>query len=101
LIQKRILERQTFKTLSRNSTDDGYTQLIRFSDGEHYTEIKEDLDNLIKLDVHIESIITDGHKSVLKAIKKSLPDVIGQRCLMHVDVARRKKEEFIQMLNVR
>lgn len=28
---------------------DGYTQLIRFSDGEHYSEIKEDLDNLIKL----------------------------------------------------
>jgi len=101
LIQKRILERQIFKTLSRDSTDDGYTPFIRFSDGQYCTEIKEDLDNLIKLRVHIESITTHGHKSVLKAIKKSLPDVIGQRCLMHVDVARRKKEEFIQMLNVR
>jgi hypothetical protein len=63
---------------------DGYTQLIRFTDGEHFSEIKEDLDNLIKLGVHIESITTDGHKSILKAIKKSLPDVLVQRCLVHI-----------------
>lgn len=63
---------------------DGYTQLIRFSDGEHYTEIKEDLDNLIHLGVQLESITTDGHKSILKAIKKSVPDVTVQRCLVHI-----------------
>lgn len=52
---------------------DSYTQLIRFTNGEHYEEIKEDLDNLIQLGIHLESITSDGHKSVLKAIKKSLP----------------------------
>jgi len=130
--RKWILERQTFKTLSRDSKlskdtlqrtfyaflerapevkilkrsnihlrldatyfkkfcllcyqdhDMGYTQLIRFSNGEHYLEIKEDLNNLIKLGLHIESITTDGHKSILKAIKKSIPDVIVQRCLVHI-----------------
>lgn len=130
--KKWVLERQTFKTLSRDSglsidtlqrtfyafleksptvhirkrehvnlridatyfeqfcmlcyqdNEDGYTQLIRFTDGEHYEEIKEDLDNLIKLGVQIESITTDGHKSILKAIKKSLPDTIVQRCLVHI-----------------
>jgi hypothetical protein len=130
--RKWILERQTFKTLSRDSSlsidtlqrifytlllqspevkiikrnnvhlrvdatyfkqfcllcyqdhNDGYTQLIRFSDGEHYTEIKEDLDNLIKLGVQIESVTTDGHKSILKAIKRSIPDVLTQRCLVHI-----------------
>lgn len=130
--RKWILERQTFKTLSRDSGlsidtlqrtfyryleqfptvqiikrskvhlridatyfeqfcmmcyqdhEDGYTQLIRFTDGEHYTEIKEDLDNLIKLGVQIESITTDGHKSILKAIRTALPDVIMQRCLVHI-----------------
>ena len=130
--KKWILERQTFKTLSRDSGlsvdtlqhlfyhylsqapqvnilkrvavhlqidgtyfdqfcmvcyqdyDQGYTQLIRFSDGEHYSEIKEDLDNLIRLGLHIESITTDGHKGMLKAIRKSLPDVITQRCLVHI-----------------
>lgn len=61
-----------------------YTQLIRITDGEHFTEIKEDLDNLIRLGVQIESITTDGHKSALKAIKKSLPDVTVQRCLVHI-----------------
>ena len=64
--------------------EDGYTQLIRITNGEHFAEIKEDLDNLIKLGVQIESITTDGHKSALKAIKKSLPDVIVQRCLVHI-----------------
>jgi hypothetical protein len=73
-----------FCMLSYQDHDDGYTQLIRFSDGEHYQEIKEDLANLIKLGVRIESITTDGHKSILKAIKKSLPDVIVQRCLVHI-----------------
>ena len=73
-----------FCLLSYQDHDDGYTQLIRFADGEHYREIKEDLDNLINLGVHIESITTDGHKSILKAIKKSLPDVIVQRCLVHI-----------------
>lgn len=61
-----------------------YTQLIRFSDGEHYQEIKEDLNNLIRLGLQIESITTDGHKSILKAIKKALPDVTVQRCLVHI-----------------
>jgi hypothetical protein len=64
--------------------EDGYTQLIRVTDGEHFTEIKEDLDNLIKLGVQIESITTDGHKGALKAIKKSLPNVKVQRCLVHI-----------------
>lgn len=130
--RKWILERQTFKTLSRDSGlsidtlqrtfyfyleaspevkilkrervhlridatyfkrfcalcyqdhEDGYTQLIRFSDGEHFEEIREDLTNLIRLGVQIESITTDGHKSILKAIKKSLPDTIVQRCLVHI-----------------
>jgi hypothetical protein len=73
-----------FCLLCYQDHQDGYTQLIRFTDGEHYQEIKEDLANLIKLGVHIESITTDGHKSILKAIKKSLPDVVAQRCLVHI-----------------
>lgn len=75
---------EQFCLLCYQDHDDGYTQLIRFSDGEYFSEIKEDLDNLIKLGVHIESITTDGHKSILKAIKKSLPDVVVQRCLVHI-----------------
>lgn len=75
---------EQFCMLCYQDHGDGYTQLIRFSDGEHYSEIKEDLDNLIKLGVHIESVTTDGHKSILKAIKKSIPDAVMQRCLVHI-----------------
>ena len=63
---------------------DGYTQLIRFSDGEHYEQIKEDLQNLIQLGVKLESITTDGHKSILKAVKQALPELTVQRCLVHI-----------------
>lgn len=73
-----------FCLLCYQDHDLGYTQLIRFSDREHYHQIKEDLDNLIKLGLHIESITTDGHKSALKAIKNSMPDVLIQRCLVHI-----------------
>ncbi len=75
---------EKFCLLCYQDHSDGYTQLIRFSDGEDYSEIKEDLDNLIRLGVQIESITTDGHKSILKAIKKALPDVLTQRCLVHI-----------------
>jgi hypothetical protein len=70
--------------LAYQDSEDGYTQLIRFSDGEHYAEIKEDLDNLINLGVQIESITCDGRRSLLKAIKKSLPTARVQRCLVHI-----------------
>jgi len=61
-----------------------YTQLYRLTDGEWYDEIKEDLENLIRLGVQIESITCDGHRSILKAIKKACKGVVLQRCLVHI-----------------
>lgn len=61
-----------------------YTQLFRFSDAERYEEIKEDLNNLLTLGLQIASITCDGHKATLKAVHKVLPDVIVQRCLVHI-----------------
>lgn len=63
---------------------DGYTQLIRITDSEDYQEIKEDLENLIKLGLHIESVTSDGHKSILKAVRKAIPEAKIQRCLVHI-----------------
>lgn len=61
-----------------------YTQLFRFSDAERYEEVVEDLTNLLRLGLQIESITVDGHKATLKAIKKVMPNVIVQRCLVHI-----------------
>lgn len=61
-----------------------YTQLYRLTDGEWYEEIKEDLENLLSMGVQIESITCDGHKSLLKAIRKVCSDVLVQRCLVHI-----------------
>lgn len=74
-----------FNLISYQDSLDGYTQLIRFSDGEHAQEIREDLNNLLELGVQLESITCDGHKSILNAIATSnLEDVVIQRCLVHL-----------------
>jgi hypothetical protein len=62
----------------------GYTQLFRFSDAERYEEIREDLSNLLQLGLQITSITCDGHKATLKAIRKAMPGVTIQRCLVHI-----------------
>lgn len=61
-----------------------FTQLYRLTDGEHYEEIKEDLENILSLGVEIESITCDGQRSMLKAIREVLPEVQLQRCIVHI-----------------
>ena len=58
--------------------------MFRFSDAERDEEIKEDLTNLLNLGLQIASITCDVHKATLKAIKKIMPGVIVQRCLVHI-----------------
>ncbi|BAU52110.1 Transposase, Mutator family [Mucilaginibacter gotjawali] len=61
-----------------------YTQLYRMTDQERYEQMQEDLENLKKLGVNIASITCDGHKALLKAIRKVYPNVLIQRCLVHI-----------------
>jgi hypothetical protein len=61
-----------------------FTQLYRITDGEWFEEMKEDLEKLLEMGVNIESITCDGHKSLLKAIKKVCKNVTVQRCLVHI-----------------
>jgi len=61
-----------------------YTQLYRMTDQERYEQMREDLENLKVLGVDIASITCDGHKALLKAIRRVYPDVLVQRCLVHI-----------------
>ena len=61
-----------------------YTQLYRMTDGERYEQMHEDLENLKVLGVDVASITCDGHKALLKAIRKAYPDTLIQRCLVHI-----------------
>jgi transposase-like protein len=55
------------------------------SDNERYEEIKEDLENLKSLNIRVESITCDGHRAILKAIRKVFKkDILIQRCLVHI-----------------
>ena len=47
------------------------TQLYRITDGEHYEELKEDLENILNLGIKIGGITCDGDKSLSRP-KKSL-----------------------------
>jgi hypothetical protein len=68
----------------RNS-DIKCTQFYRLSDGERYEEIREDLQNLKALKIQIDSITCDGHRAILKAIKKVFKGQVPvQRCLVHI-----------------
>lgn len=61
-----------------------FTQLYRITDGEHYSEIKEDLANLLLLGVQIESITCDGHRSLVSATENICPEAMLQRCVVHI-----------------
>lgn len=61
-----------------------FCQMYRFGKKEVYSEIREDLENLLRLGIKINSITSDGHSSILKAIRKVLPDIKHQRCVVHI-----------------
>lgn len=60
------------------------TQIYRLSDGEWFEEIFEDLQNLLSLGIHIESVTCDGLSNTIKAVKKVSSGIIIQRCLVHI-----------------
>ena len=61
-----------------------YVQLYRTSSQEKLREITQDLKLLKSLGVELYSVTCDGHKSILKAVKKVYPAAIIQRCIVHV-----------------
>jgi len=62
------------------------TMLYRITDDESTEEIIEDFKNLINVGFQIDSITCDGHRSILKSIKKVFKKtVVVQRCVVHVE----------------
>jgi len=61
-----------------------YVQLYRSGSSEKLREITQDLKALKLLGVQLYSVTCDGHRSILKAVKKVYPNAIIQRCLIHV-----------------
>jgi hypothetical protein len=60
------------------------TILYRLTDGEWESELREDLENILSLGVEIESVTTDGARNIIKAVKRSCPKTVVQRCLVHI-----------------
>lgn len=81
------------------------TQLYRLTDNEWQDGIVEDLNNLISLDIRIESVTCDGGQSIIKAVRECAPEAVIQRCTVHVQrecliwLTRRPKSEAGQELH--
>jgi hypothetical protein len=61
-----------------------YSQLYRFTDRERYEEIRDGLENLKVLGVDLESVTCDGHRAIIKAVRRVYPHAVVQRCLVHI-----------------
>jgi len=61
-----------------------YVQLYRTGSQEKFREIYQDLQLLKELGISIYSVTCDGHKAILKAIRRVFPEAIIQRCLVHI-----------------
>jgi hypothetical protein len=60
------------------------TLFYRLTDGEWEEELREDIANIINLGITIESVTCDGLRNILRAVRKSSPNTVIQRCLAHI-----------------
>lgn len=60
------------------------TQIYRLTDGEWFEEIAEDIQNLLDMGIQIESVTCDGLSNIIKAVRKTSPNTIIQRCVIHI-----------------
>lgn len=60
------------------------TLLYRLTDGERFRELKEDLRNIVRLGIEIESVTCDGAANILKAVREVCPEAVLQRCTVHI-----------------
>lgn len=71
-----------------------FTQLYRLTTGEWYEELKEDLENLLSMQVQIESITCDRHKALLKAIKEVCWQAALQQSLLLLQAHSGNKRNY-------
>ena len=60
------------------------TILYRLTKGETLRDLKEDLQNIKKVGIQIESVTCDGAANILKAVREVCPEAVVQRCTFHV-----------------
>ena len=60
------------------------TLSYRLSDGEWESELLEDLNNILSIGIEIESVTCDGLSNIIKSVRKSSPNTIIQRCIVHI-----------------
>lgn len=61
-----------------------YFQFYRYSTREIESEIEQDLRRLKRVGVNIVSVTADGKLAIKTAVKRVFPDVLFQRCLVHI-----------------
>lgn len=93
-----------FCILNYLDNDQKYLQLYNVVDHENYDNYLDDLKLLKRSNLNIVSITSDGQRGLKKAISEIFPDIIHQRCIIHVQrmsliyLTRYPKTEAGQML---
>ena len=60
------------------------TILYRLTKGETLRDLKEDLHNIKKVGIQIESVTCDGAANILKAVRGVCPEAVLQQCTFHI-----------------
>jgi ribosomal protein S27AE len=60
------------------------TIFYRLTKGEHLHDLKEDLLNICRTGIEIESVTCDGAPNILRAVREVCPNAILQRCTVHI-----------------
>ncbi len=73
-----------FCILNYLDNDLKYLQFYSIVERENYNNYVADLELLKQSGLNITSITSDGQRGLIKAIKQVFPDIIHQRCVIHI-----------------
>lgn len=76
--------KNNFCLLNYRDNDLKYLQYWRTVDRENYYDYLIDLEFLKQVGLNIASVTSDGQKGLIKAINDVFPNVIHQRCIIHI-----------------
>jgi len=73
-----------FCVLNYLDNDLKYLQFYNIVERENYNNYVADLELLKQSGLNIVSITSDGQKGLIKAINRVFPDIVHQRCIIHI-----------------
>lgn len=84
LIIDGVYFKNNFCVLNYFDNDLKHLQYFRITERENYYNYLTDLEFLKQLGLTIKSVTSDGQKGLIKAVNNVFPNIIHQRCIIHI-----------------